>query len=64
MSDNESTSEPESKPEPKPKPEAPPKRRRGQIYRPPAELDAEVEKLLTRMHEAALADDAAVDQRQ
>ena len=64
MSDDESTSEPETKPEPKPKSEAPPKRRRGQIYRPPAELDAEVEKLLTRMHEAALADNAAVVQRQ
>ena len=51
-------------PEPKAKPEPAPKRRRGQIYRPPAELDAEVEKLLTRMQQAAEADDAAFARRQ
>tara|TARA_B100000287_G_scaffold237865_1_gene223758 strand:- start:581 stop:1453 length:873 start_codon:yes stop_codon:yes gene_type:complete len=70
MSDDESTSEPESQPESKPKPEfkhksePTPRRRRGQIYRAPAELDAEVEKLLTRMQQAAEADDAAFAQRQ
>ena len=58
MSDDEHT------PKPKPKPEPAPKRRRGQIYRAPAELDAEVEKLLTRMQQAAEADDAAFARRQ
>ena len=51
-------------PEPKAKPEPEPKRRRGrQIYRPPAELDAEVKKLLARMQQAAEEDDAAFAQR-